>query len=677
MTNQLPSIIVISSCTGAKLSKPEGQLTLDDFRQGSEHVKEREGALKPYLTSAKRMYTGQQHVQVSQAFDLLSANKDLTSTLKIISAGYGLIDDNTLIAPYETTFNDLSSREVLAWSRQLKIHDDLNVAIRDYDIVVFLLGENYLKSAQLPLVNRSEQSFIFLASGGSARSIPKHSVRQAIMTLANKDAKRFGYGLVGLKGFLFYQLARMVAENPEVLRLWHADPQAAINALESWQENRTATPLLSLPESEPLLAARVDNTATPTDGPRLVPGIHRSNLGFNPLGLSSEEFYPRPQHRLTERPRTRFTVVINNRDKLKITKDEHGNPLPAPRVDRIWKYIEGYGTPDGPRGYLTSLAYHNPSNEPLPETEEGNIYDCGAWSYKNEPYPILKKKDGPLTPERAMRLYEAAGARKGIDIIVSPDMMILDSDTLKRAAEKIEVSLQFAQEMMPLAQGHRLMAVTHGTFEQRHYMMEKYLEMGYTHIALGSLAMKSSRDPQFVYKCVSDAVKYRENFKGIYIHVLGVSSIRWAATLTHLGVDSFDGSSMYMEAFTGGKYLQYLPSSARLIKNHKIVTNAPWSNELPVCKCPACHAMRAEGWDTRAQGGSRKDFQDRPYNGGNEANMGRAVHNINMYLRALNESQYRIYNGDDSLIIKSDFSSQAFGSTLTKPLLFEATRELN
>ena len=119
------------------------------------------------------------------------------------------------------------------------------------------------------------------------------------------------------------------------------------------------------------------------------------------------------------------------------------------------------------------------------------------------------------------------------------------------------------------------MAVTHGTFEQRHRMMERYLEMGYTHVALGSLAMKSSRDPYFVYRCVEDALRYREQVPGLYIHVLGVSSIKWAATLTHLGVDSFDGSSMYMQAFTAGQFMQYVPDSEKLLYKHRIVENRP------------------------------------------------------------------------------------------------------
>lgn len=638
-----PSLLVVSSCTGVKRAKPSNQLVLSDFRQGGKHLHQREQELSRYRTSAKLMYTGMQHQQVSQAFDLLSTRKDIVSRLEIISAGYGLIHQYDFIVPYETTFNDLKRQEVLEWSRQLRIHEDLNSRVNAYDIVVFLLGENYLKSALLPLESRPDQSFIFLASGGSAATLPMHAAKQAVMPLVNKDARRFGYGMVGLKGFLFHQLARAAADRPDILSEWHADPQSAIEYLEEWQAQRTAPTLLAA--SEDLVVSEPDVV------PESVPlSVHRFGLGFNPEDLSSAEFYPPAQHALPVAPRSRFTVVINNRDKLKIARGLGGQPLETPRMERIWNFIEGE-----PRGYLTSLAYHNPDSDPLPQTAEGNIYDCGAWSYKTEPYPILKKKNGPLTPDGTMHLFELAGAREGTDIIVSPDMMILDGvDSPQRAREKIEVSMRFAKGMRPLAGEHRLMAVTHGTFEQRHEMMERYLDLGYRHIALGSLALKSSRDPYFVYRCVEDALQYRAQDPSLYIHVLGVSSIKWAATLTHLGVDSFDGSSMYMSAFTGGTFMRYVPDSPELLRKYRIVENAPGSDELPPCTCPACAAMREEGWDTRAQGGKLYDPTGRPYNGGNEANMGRAVHNINMYLRALQDVQARILAGDESLLVKRD-----------------------
>ena len=212
MTKALPSLLVISSCTGVKLHKPGDQLTLNDFQQGPEHVKAREESLTPYMTSALRMYTGMQHLQVQQGFEALRANRHLVTRLEIISAGYGLIPAAQFIAPYETTFNDLNSKQTITWSRTLGIHSDLNKAIEGYDLIIFLLGEGYLKAAELPLKTTPEQSLLFLSSGTSAKSLPEHAGKQAVMPLVNRDAKRFGFGLVGLKGFLFHQLARMIAK---------------------------------------------------------------------------------------------------------------------------------------------------------------------------------------------------------------------------------------------------------------------------------------------------------------------------------------------------------------------------------------------------------------------------------------------------------------------------------
>ena len=97
--------------------------------------------------------------------------------------------------------------------------------------------------------------------------------------------------------------------------------------------------------------AEIEVAAPPEpDDLALVPGIHSSNLGLNPLKLSSDAFYPPPQYDLPVPPRARFTVVINNRDKLKLTRG-----LSTARMERIWHFIER-----PPRGYLTSLAYHHP-----------------------------------------------------------------------------------------------------------------------------------------------------------------------------------------------------------------------------------------------------------------------------------------------------------------------------
>jgi Queuine tRNA-ribosyltransferase len=615
-----PRLLIISSCTGEKASKPANQLTLEDFQAGSEHLLERGAELRDTSLPAGELYTGSQHLQLMDGLRLLRAKQpQLDVTLKIISAGFGLINEDQMIPPYEVTFNTMSTRDVNTWAQTLHIHEDLNAAIATADIVVFLLGENYLRAAKLPLEARADQTFVFLVSGKVAERLPQHAAKQVVMPLGNPDAKSFKYGLVGLKGFLFKQLAQELSRNPAALLEWHEHPTSVLTFLESrrGQTNTTQTALFELPAAAVTLH------------------MHRAGLNYNPDGLDTAAFFPPSQHTLTHPPRTRFTVVINNRDKLRVGNERR----------RLWHFLE-----QTPRGFLTSLKYHHTNNEPLPGSPEGDIYDCGAWSYKHEPYPILNKKDGPLTAELALRMFDACQVHNR-DILVAPDMMILGDEDAPTKARKLQVTLEMAKDFIKLARGRRAMAVAHGEFEDRHRMIEAFLEMGYTHIALGGLAMKSSRDPKFVYQCVQDLLSYRKHLPELYVHVLGVSSIKWAGTLTRLGVDSFDGSSMYMTAFTGGNFLRYDPTSPEILRKYHIVANPLWSDELPECPCPACTVMRQEGWDTRAQGGKADDPSGRPYNGGNEANMGRAVHNINMYLRALNDVQARVMAGDETLLI--------------------------
>lgn len=611
-------LLIVSSCTGLKRFKPANGLSLSDFRGGEAHLRAREAELAAYQLPARELYTGNQHREARAGVDLLAA-AGVNVAFKIVSAGYGLVDQHDVLAPYETTFGDLGAREADDWAGQLRISQALNAALAQADLAVFLLGENYLRAAGLPLDTRPDQALVWLTSAAQARKLPAHAARQAVLGLGNAEARRYGYGSVGLKGFLLRKLAQLAAAAPETLARWHAEPASALRDLDEFVTTKGRTRLLAPP-----LEAGAGT---------FVPGIHRVNLGYNPDHLDASAFYP-PPPAPEERPRTRFTVVLNNRDRLRVGDERK----------QLWHFFE-----EAPRGFLTSLANHRTFHGHLKESLEGNIFDCGAWTYKNEAEPILKGQ--LLTAERSLALFEAAGAGPR-DLVVSPDMLVFDADDAETRARKLCTTLACAREFLPLAVGHRPVAVTHGDLAERRAMMRAYLEMGYTHVALGSLAMKSSTKPQFVLEVVRDALRFRGEVPDLYIHVLGVSSIPWAATLTRLGVNSFDGSSMYLQAFTAGAFLRYDPQHPRLLHKYRVVDNAPWSGELPACPCPACAAVRAAGFDTRAQGGKPGDPTGRPYNGGHEANMGRAAHNINMYLRALRDVQGRVLRSEEPLALE-------------------------
>jgi hypothetical protein len=178
-------ILVITSCTGEKLYKPDNQLVFEDF-QHSDILKQREKELSDYKTSASEMYTGSQHLA------LMNGIKEYRSKgggidLCIISAGYGLLSEETLIVPYEVTFNTMDSFAIKRWARQLKITQNLQEKIENYDLIFFLLGDKYLQAVEWPLNLQENQKTLFFA-GGSSKSRLLNWKNYCVLTIGENEA---------------------------------------------------------------------------------------------------------------------------------------------------------------------------------------------------------------------------------------------------------------------------------------------------------------------------------------------------------------------------------------------------------------------------------------------------------------------------------------------------------
>jgi hypothetical protein len=174
--------------------------------------------LADYRCTAGQIYTGVQHLRLMEGVAELrkTFGTDVIDVV-IVSAGYGLIAENSLIVPYEVTFNTMKSHEVEEWGRFLNIHQDFESVIANYDLIFVLLGDNYLKSLALPVKTRSDQTLLFLASGGSIKYIQRLEAKVFILKLSNREAKYYQYGLVGLKGFLFKQFANHLTKDFHLL----------------------------------------------------------------------------------------------------------------------------------------------------------------------------------------------------------------------------------------------------------------------------------------------------------------------------------------------------------------------------------------------------------------------------------------------------------------------------
>ena len=118
-------VLVISSCTSKKLN---------------------------HNAPAAKMYTGQQHTLLMDGVNQVRTRYGQSSLdVAIISAEYGLLNENDVIAPYNVTFQGMKKAEILEKSRRLQLRERVAALIARYDVVFFLLGKEYVQALQLPL----------------------------------------------------------------------------------------------------------------------------------------------------------------------------------------------------------------------------------------------------------------------------------------------------------------------------------------------------------------------------------------------------------------------------------------------------------------------------------------------------------------------------------------------
>ena len=163
---------------------------------------------------AWRLYAGLQHTFMMRGVDALRKRFGRESVaVAIVSAGYGLVAEDQLLAPYEATFNGMSRREALAWSRHLGIARDVRVAATGFSLVVFLLGARYLDVLEPPMVPRAGQRFIFLAGSGKEAAVGGRGV--TVVRAGPEEAAAYGSPAIAVKGRMFELFARGFAEEAQ------------------------------------------------------------------------------------------------------------------------------------------------------------------------------------------------------------------------------------------------------------------------------------------------------------------------------------------------------------------------------------------------------------------------------------------------------------------------------
>ena len=533
-----PRVLVITACTGEKRFKPNNPLTLDDFRN-STRLSQRQVDLAEFACPAGELYTGLQHLRLMEGSQALrcALGPDVLA-VEILSAGYGLIPEHQKIVPYEVTFNGMKGREVDEWAQHLDIHTAIEQKLETADLVFFLLGDNYLRSLQLPIQTRSDQTLVFLASNSSAKKMPQLAAQTFVMPLSNADAKRYRYGLVGLKGFLFKQFAKAVVADPKLLNQVQVNPgifrQVVDGDIEPPPQQLALQSLLAQIPTSPQPAktdkqlsadrARKDALLSIPD----IPPAANIHLGMQ---------YYIPEWDDHVDPGFDF---LN--DRLTPNRDPHADEVYAHQI---------YDTPSYD-GILVSKVVVDSSKKKRARVEAVGIHqfirfpgkvmgDCGAFGY-------IKEEEPPYNTPEILDYYEALGFNYGVSI----DHLIVGPFAAPGRREKrYELTLKNAREFFEKHQvgGYTFkpIGVAQGWSPETYAeAVKENIRVGYDYIALGGLARAQSREIIEILKEIRPHLTPKTQ-----LHLFGVARINAIPILRHLGVTSFDSASPLRRAWLG------------------------------------------------------------------------------------------------------------------------------
>jgi hypothetical protein len=212
--------LVVGSCTGQKDDEgcpEELKLKEADFSTAA-NLSKAEQRAKDWMKTAGKMYTGRQHALMMNGVEYLRADFDAASfDVAIVSAGYGLISEERLIAPYNITFQGKGLPWVRERGKALKLPVMTRELLSQYQVVFFLLGKQYLASLDCPLEPAPDQKFIYFGTGAERFCLPDGN--NIIVPAAQKEASRYGgAGVTGIKGRMFDLLAKGISANPKLWR---------------------------------------------------------------------------------------------------------------------------------------------------------------------------------------------------------------------------------------------------------------------------------------------------------------------------------------------------------------------------------------------------------------------------------------------------------------------------
>lgn len=518
-------IHILTSCTGEKIASPDNQLTTNDFLSIHDEATfaEKEAHLEKYRTPADDIYTGLQHMQLMEGVRQFRAKsgEDSLSTW-VLSAGYGLIPGDKQVVPYECTFQTMKASEVDKWAEHLTIPP----SAREFfslkaDLVIVLLGKQYLRALQLDDDLEFASPTLFFASNSSKKFI-RGKGQIAKILLSNKEAKRFSYGLVGLKGKLSRRLLNLIAsqEKPETFIRQLFDPEFDVLAL--FDESKPA----QNNKKPSAIATNVDFVIQLNDDWRNL--NHRNKLRY---------FIPEWDDRVD--PDFDFLTETHSGGTGDWSNETFAHQMyPMPNYDGLLISKVVSEKTSKKKARINQMGVHRylrvPDDFPI-------MGDCGAFGYVKEAVP-------PYETGEIVEYYTRLGFNYGVSL----DHLIVSS-TAEHQQFRYELTINNAEEFLKEhkaqdAQWTPIGAVQGWSPETYASAAEQIVKMGYKYIALGGLVRTNTKSILQILHEVHQVVPDDVN-----MHLFGLARLDAMSDFVKYGVNSIDSASHLRRAWLGSK----------------------------------------------------------------------------------------------------------------------------
>lgn len=556
-------ILIVTSCTKDKKNPPNlaqhRQLSAD--RLWDEGCDDRTARnfeeLEDYRIPAGELYRGKQHTLLMQGVEALRrAFGHSVVDVKIVSAGFGLVDEKQPLPPYNATFADLPTSKILSIAQRLRIPEAVNQLVKngDYNCAFFLLGESYLLSIGLPFTCVPGFPCLFLSGPSSRKRVPRRSPYRFVR-VGQDDSIAFSYNLVGLKGQLFKLFAEQIIKPvPQTPSSVLKSDSTKRERLQSFFDDPTPQRFLDIVKP----FKQTDRIST-TQAKAIASQTFLFSNTNNPISDSPAKNHERPMR-----------YFIPDWDDLvdpgyNFETDER-TPGKRKYYDEVYAH-QIYATPNYDGLLFSKSTVEDGATKTALVQEAGKIHkfarfdidkpilgDCGAFSY-------IAEKDPPYQTKEILDYYE----RLGFDYGVSIDHLIIPAFYPEKEY-RYDLTRKNAREFIELhrAGGYRFtpVGVAQGwTPEKYKQAVIELLDWGYKYIALGGLARTKTEDILEILKAIAPVLE-----KDTDLHLFGVARDREEKEMQwfhELGVTSFDSASYLRRAWLSSNHNYFTEDGGR------------------------------------------------------------------------------------------------------------------